>query len=280
MPDTPRTRPAILRTTWRAWASTAAAMRAMPLAFLLTAAASVLVAAAIERLTGPTVVLPPPQPAPPAPAAIPLLLAALASSFAYALVAAPLAVAMHRFVVLGERPPLLPLRPLSRMLRYAAWVTLLGISASLPFIFLEGATPVLTGVASLASLVLMVATVRLTLLLPQIATRTPGQPLRTFWADTRWRFWNTATVLALSVMPALPLPYLITLAVHGRITEATLFESFDNPIVSVLNALWVAAAAAAASWLFLEYSRGGHAPDAVKPFEAPRPDPRGLEITS
>ncbi len=275
MPDRPRTCPAILRTAWRAWTSTGAAMRAMPLAFLLTAAASALVATVIGHLASPTVVLPPPRPAPPVPGAVPLLLSGLASSFAYALAAAPLAVAVHRFVVLGERPPLLPLRLLSRMLRYAAWVTLLGVSASLPFLFLERAPPVLT---LLASIVLTVATVRLTLLLPQIATLRPGQPLRTFWADTRWRFWNTATVLALSVMPVLPLPFLVVLATRGRLTQATLAESLDSPLESALNALYVALAAAAASWLFIEYSRGDGAPDTVEPSETPRPDPHGLEV--
>ena len=214
-------------------------MRAMPLAFLLTAAASALVATVIGHLASPTVVLPPPRPAPPVPGAVPLLLSGLASSFAYALAAAPLAVAVHRFVVLGERPPLLPL---------------------------------------LASIVLPVATVRLTLLLPQIATLRPGQPLRTFWADTRWRFWNTATVLALSVMPVLPLPFLVVLATRGRLTQATLAESLDSPLESALNALYVALAAAAASWLFIEYSRGDGAPDTVEPSETPRPDPHGLEV--
>jgi hypothetical protein len=251
---TRRVRPGLLRTVWHAWVSTWAAMRDMPLAFLLTAAASVLLAIVIAHLVAPPVVVPPGQ-EPPAISygtAILSLLRLLPVSFAYALTLAPLAVAMHRFVVLGERQTLLPLRPLSRVVGYAAWVTLFNACISLPGLIVQTSTPAQTLVVCL-TFVVMVATVRLTLLFPQIAVRTAGEPLRTFWAITRWRFWNTATVLVLAMVPVLALQFLIVLAVSGTITAATMAAVSDLPLLSALNAPYVAMGAAAASWLFVGY---------------------------
>ncbi len=259
---TRRVRPRILHTVWQSWNSTWAAMMAMPLAFLATAAASVLVAVAAARLVGPTVIAPPQEP----PAihgdtALSALLTGLPATLAYALVVAPLAIAMHRFVVLGERQTLPPLRPLSRVIRYTVWVTLLGLSTGLPMALLPTATPVWMLIASLATIVLAVATVRLTLLLPQIAIQQAGEPLRTFWRSTRWRFWNTATVLALAVLPVLALQFVIILAAFGGITAASVSAASDMPLLSALNAPFVALGAAAASWLFLAYSRDGNEPE-------------------
>lgn len=253
--ETRRARPRVLRTVWRAWVSTGAAMRDMPLAFLTTAAAFVLLTLVVAHLGAPPVAAPPGQE--PATvsygAALLSLIAFLPISFANALILAPLAVAMHRFVVLGERRALLPLRPLSRVVGYAAWVTLFNACLGLPGVFLTTSTPALTLVVSLGSAVVSVVTVRLTLLFPQIAVRRAGEPLRTLWATTRWRFWNTATVLVLAVTPVVALQFLIMLAVFGTITTATMAEMGDMPLMSALNILYVALGAAAASWLFVGY---------------------------
>lgn len=261
--ETRRVRPKILRTVWHAWVSTGAAMRDMPLAFLVTAAVSVLLTLVVAHLNGPSVVPPPGQE--PATesygAALVSLIAFLPVSFANALILAPLAMAMHRFVVLGERRALLPLRPLSRVVGYAAWVTLFNTCLALPGLLLTTTTSARTLVVNLSFAVLVVAMVRLTLLFPQIAIRRAGEPLRTFWATTRWRFWNTAAVLALAVIPVVALQFLVMLAIFGTITAATVVTMGDMPLVSVLNALYVALGATAASWLFVGY---GLAPDTHK----------------
>lgn len=258
--ETRRVRPKILRTVWRAWVSTGAAMRDMPLALLTTAAASILLTLMVAHLgASPITTLPGQEPATVSyGAALLLLIGFLPISFANALIVAPLAVAMHRFVVLGERRVLLPLRPLSRVVGYAAWVTLFNTCLGLPGLFLTTPAPARTLVVSLGSAVMLVVTVRLTLLFPQIAIRRAGEPLRTLWATTRWRFWNTATVLVLAVVPALMLMFLVVLAVFGTITATTIAAVGDMPLLSALNALYVALGAAAASWLFIGY---GLAPD-------------------
>ena len=258
--ETRRVRPKILRTMWRAWVSTGAAMRDMPLAFLTAAAASILLTLVVVHLNGPTVVPPPGQEQPTESygAAFVSLIGFLPVSFANALILAPLAIAMHRFVVLGERRALLPLRPLSRVVGYAAWVTLFNTCLCLPVIFLTTPTPAQMLVAGLGFAVVLVVTMRLTLLFPQIAIRKTGEPLRTLWTTTRWRFWNMATVLALAVIPAVVLQFLVMLAVFGTITAATMAEMSDMPLVSALGVLYVALGAAAASWLFVGY---GLAPD-------------------
>lgn len=253
--ETRRVRPKILRTVWRAWVSTGAAMRDMPLAFLTTAAASILLTLVVAHLNGPSVV-PSPGQEPPAEgygAALLSLIAFLPVSFANALVLAPLAVAMHRFVVLGERRALLPLRPLSRVVGYAAWVTLFNTCLCLPGFLLTTPTPARALVVGLSFAVMLVVTVRLTLLFPQIAIRRAGEPLRTLWTTTRWRFWNTATVLVLAVIPVVVLQFMVMLAVFGTITAATIVAMGDMPLVSALNALYVALGAAVASWLFVGY---------------------------
>lgn len=261
--ETRRARPKMLRTVWRAWVSTGAAMGDMPLAFLTTAAASILLTLVVVHLNGPTIVSPPGQE--PATesygAALLSLIAFLPVSFANALILAPLAIAMHRFVMLGERRALLPLRPLSRVVGYAAWVTLFSTCLALPVIFVTTPTPAQVLVVGLGFAVVLVATTRLTLLFPQIAIGRTGEPLRTLWTTTRWRFWNTAIVLVLAVMPIVVLQFLVMLAVFGTITATTIAEVGDMPLVSALNALYVALGAAAASWLFVCY---GLAPDTHK----------------
>lgn len=258
--ETRRERPKILRTVWRAWVSTGAAMRDMPLAFLTTAAASILLTLVVAHLGAPPITAPPGQ----EPAAVSygaallLLIGFLPISFANALIVAPLAVATHRFVVLGEHRALLPLRPLSRVVGYAAWVTLFNTCLGLPGFFLTTPTPARMLVVGLSSVVMLVVTVRLTLLFPQIAIRRVGEPLRTLWATTRWRFWNTTIVLVLAVIPALALQFLVVLAVFGTITATTIAAMGDMPLLSALNAPYVALGAAAASWLFVGY---GLAPD-------------------
>ena len=230
-------------------------MRDMPLAFLTTAAASILLTLTVVHLNGPTIVPPPGQE--PATesygAAFFSLIAFLPASFANALIVAPLAIAMHRFVVLGERRALLPLRPLSRVVGYAAWVTLFNTCLCLPVIFVTTPAPAQMLVVGLGFAVVLVVTMRLTLLFPQIAIRRAGEPLRTLWTTTRWRFWNTATVLVLAVTPIVVLQFLIMLAVFGTITTTTIAEMGDMPLVSALNAVYVALGAAAASWLFVNY---------------------------
>ena len=261
-----RERPPILRTTWRAWASTCSAMRAMPLAFVATAVAEVLVTAAVHRLD-PVAFLVKPTPDPAAApgfgAMVLATLAGLPLVFLNCAIVAPLAVAMHRFVVLGERAPLLPLRLPSRALAYAAWATLFTLGYAIPGLIEALPVPHSALAGALATYAVLIATMRLTLLLPQIAVAAPGERLRTHWNALRWRFWNTTTILALAVMPVLALQSLAVLTLFGRLDMTTITAASDMAPMDAFAAPFVALGAAAMSWLFVAYAGRGDDPWAV-----------------
>ncbi len=267
--STRRIRPPVLHTTWRAWGSTLAAMRAMPLAFVATAAAEVLVAFVVQHLT-PAAPLPGTAPnattTPDAQAVVIGLLTSLPIVFVNCAILAPLAVAVHRFVVLGERTPLLPLRLPSRTLPYAACAVLFSLGYSVPTLFATLLPPPYGEPAlMLVILAVLVVTMRLTLLLPQIAVASSGERLRTHWNDLRWRFWNTTTILGLAVMPILMLQFLATLALFGRIDTTTITAAYDSPLMDVSAAPYVALGAAAMSWLFIAYTGQRDDPQAIAP---------------
>lgn len=263
-----RTRPLILRTTWRAWASAFAATRAMPLAFVATAAAEVLVAAVAQHLA-PAVPLPGTAPdattAPDSHAMVMALFTGLPIMFVNCTIMAPLAVAVHRFVVLGERTSMLPLRLPSRTLPYAACVALFSLGYSVPAVFQALPPPYGALVSALVTFAILVATMRLTLLLPQIAVASSGERLRTHWNALRWRFWNTTTILGLAVVPVAALQLLATLVLFGRINMTTLTTASESPLMEVSAAPYVALGAAAMSWLFIAYTRHRDDPQAVTP---------------
>lgn len=264
--STRRIRPPVLRTTWRAWGSALAAMRAMPLAFVATAAAEVLVAA-VARHFAPAVPLPGTTPdaatTPDSHAMMIALLVGLPMVFVNCAIMAPLAVAVHRFVVLGERTPMLPLRLPSRTLPYAACAVLFSLGYDVPILFRTLPVPYDALVSTLVAFAVLIVSMRLTLLFPQIAVASSGERLRTHWNALRWRFWNTTTILALTLAPVAVLQLLATLALFGRIDTRTLSTASASPLMEVSAAPYVALGAAAMSWLFIAYTGHRDDPQAV-----------------
>ncbi len=254
-----RLRPGVFRTAGRAWRSTWDALLRMPLAFLVTALATVLLSLALSSLGVSQALAQARHPTPndPGRTAAVMALASLCTLALQSLAVAPLAIAIHRFVLLGERSPLLPVVPLGRVLRFAGWLVALGVAGSIPALLdlvpLPGATLVGFAVLIVAIVVLM----RLTLLFPAVAVQAPGEPARLGWRETRWQFWRIFAALSVTGAPILLIVGAILLLVlrfdPSATLQSALEETFLSPLWSAFNVLGVALGAAAASWLFVGY---------------------------
>ena len=125
-----------------------------------------------------------------------------------ALLLTPVAIAIHRLVILDEvtRAYALPLgEPAFRA--FFAWLFALGVIAGLPFDLLAAmqardASLAATSIGFLLALIAMVAFVlRLTVLLPAIAVAAPGARLKPALADTKGQALRILAIFALALLP-------------------------------------------------------------------------------
>ena len=262
--ETRRVRPKILHTMWRAWVSTGAAMRDMPLAFLMTLAAYGLVKLASSYAA--TLQAHAASQGGQSSAEAPSVAVTVAAVFVLCLYVlrvfalAPLAIAVHRFVLLDERSPLIPLTPAGRLLRFGGWLILLGLMNSLSSLLFPTLGPELQ--PSLARLAIMVVTavvgIRLVLVFPAIAVQTRATPLSLSWSATRWQFWRIVGTLFVTFLPAGIVTWLILLLVARLGLTTTRWDTEWRVLAAIVAVFEVALGAAAASWLFVGY---GLAPD-------------------
>lgn len=254
-----RPRPGVFRTAAHAWASTWAALRAMPLTFLVTLAAYALVrlassyAAGLQAQAAAEGGYPPADGPSGAETAAALLVMSLYVVRVFALV--PLAIAIHRFVLLGERSPLLPLTPARRVLRFGGWLIVLGLLNSLSGLlnprFGAALLPALGELA--IEVVAIFVGIRLVLVFPAVAVQTDTKPLALSWRATNWQFWRIIGVLLVTFLP-------MGMATGLILWLAAYFDAATSQEVAgwrvlgaTLDVLYVALGAAAASWLFLGY---------------------------
>ena len=264
-----RPRPGVFRTAGQAWRSTGQAVLRMPAAFLLTMAVLALLNLASSRAGALQHAVSEPVIGAPSRAAsnpdLPALLAAMLVLGFYVLrflALAPLAVAVHRFVLLDEHPSLLPLRPLRRLLRFAGWLLALSLLSSLPglAVLLQSKLAAAIGAVVLAIASMIVST-RLILVFPTVAIGTAGSAAPLSWTYTRWQFWRIVGVLLATLMPA-PLLLGGALLLVARLVPGTAIANLTvvTPLLDVvLMTAITALGAAAASWLFSGY---GLLPDA------------------
>ncbi len=264
-PARQRVRPKVLRTVGRAWRSAGSALVRMPLAFVLTVAALVAMSGALQALgSGAAVQMGGDTIGPTTRGALATLLAIVLQS----LLLAPLAIAVHRFVLLGERARRLPLVPLGRVLRFAGWLVALGIAVSLPGLFNLSPQPLAKLAFSLLQIAIVVMTTRFALVFPAVAVQPDGKPERLGWRETSWQFWRIFTVLFLSGLPviaveALDLLWLTDFNVRpGAPVPAGLDSPLQYGINAAVRTMGAALAAAAASWLFIGYGMAGERPQA------------------
>jgi hypothetical protein len=190
-----------------------------------------------------------------------LLVAAVSS-----LITAPLAVAIHRFVLLGEsddrffwlwRPEVRP---------FYLWVLLFNVLALLPELCQFLSAPLLPGLATtlglVADVIVTVVSVRVMMIFPATAVNSMRATLKDCLCISRGHFWYFLGVLALVLMPVLIIFMLMivtSLANGGR-------SSFELRVMAdILALIFVPLLAAAASWLYRKFDSqppaGPHAGD-------------------
>jgi len=168
------------------------------------------------------------------------LVIALLSLFLRLLILAPVAVAVHRFILLGERTPgIISLRP-SYTRRFALWLwgfslvisVVIGVGASLSLNFVLGAFGKLIFIISVVSVA--VCSVFCVLIFPAVAIDEPSSGLRdrlgASWRRMDGHFWlftglSIATVLAV---------VLVVIVFAGALTAGDLLVLHDSSRKSLL----------------------------------------------
>jgi hypothetical protein len=135
------------------------------------------------------------------------------SSIVRGVLLAPLAIVVHRYVLLGELTDRYPLDPFNaRYVRFAGFAVLVNVLWSLPSV-IEGYTPDMQqipgigaslGIVSTAlSVTIIVVVVRRVILFPAVAIDAPGATWSNARRDTKGSSWRVALILFLVALPAL-----------------------------------------------------------------------------
>jgi len=245
-----QTKPAIIDTAVTAWEDAFRAIGAMPLAIGI-AFAIVLVLSLLTFW-----IIPDPYML----AASPFLpVYTIVTGIVHGVLLAPLAIVVHRFVLLGEVTSRYPLEPFSaRYVRFAGFAVLIKILWSLPSI-IQGfmrAEEQDTGIVALLGLVVLVVfitvvivTVRRVILFPAIAIDAPGATWSNARHDTKGSSWRVALIFVCAAVPAMIFGGLLYYALLRRG-----FGAGNQLIFSLLGAIveipTLCAFAAAASHIF------------------------------
>jgi hypothetical protein len=177
-------------------------------------------------------------------------------SIAQALALTPLAIAVHRFVLLGEARDAYDFAPgAPRFQRFFMFTIALEILGAIPSIL---AIPFLVIAPFLYSLIVLVlaigvaiVAVRTVMLFPSIAIDSAGADWRNAMADAKGHSWRIFFTLLCTVLPAMVLEaVLVALFSWGGALSAIVF-AFVIPVITVFV---IAAVAASASRLFAAYA--------------------------
>lgn len=125
------------------------------------------------------------------------------ASIVQAVLFAPLAIAVHRFVLLGEKTNRYPLEPKSsRYLRFAGFAILVKILWLIPST-IESLIPAARIVASVLFITVVIIVVRRAILFPAIAIDAPGATWSKARLDTKGSSWRVAFIFVLTALPVL-----------------------------------------------------------------------------
>jgi hypothetical protein len=239
------TKPPVFETAEVAWGDAFRAIGAMPvmagIAFVLILVTSLATYALVDSLWLPVV--------------------SIGASIVQAALLAPLAIAVHRFVLLGERTNGYPLDPgSSRYLRFVGFAILVKILWLIPsmiqlFIPRVRDIPGLPAALSIASIVLLIAViiivVRRVILFPAIAIDAPGATWSRAGLDTKGSSWSVAFIFILTVLPVLVIGgilYTILLLTLARSSVGSLLTL--SVLGAVVGVPTLCAFAAAASHIY------------------------------
>lgn len=249
---TAHAKPAIFETAWQAWRYAFAAFSRMPLVL----GVAMLALLALNAATLP--LMPPPKQEP-------VLfdhLLGVVVGVVQGFVLTPVAIATHRFVLLGELAPNYTLAPSQpRFMRFFIFTLVYQFLMGAPATLMQMSSSAggwIAGVGGFVFFVLFIAaaimSLRLLILFPAIAVDARGADWRNALLDSKGHSWRIFAIVVLTTLPmlAVVLPLYFALAwPDGPGTTGGLALSLIQAIASVLS---VAAFAAVASRLFAAFS--------------------------
>jgi hypothetical protein len=185
-----------------------------------------------------------------------LVVGAMVFSIAQALALTPLAISVHRFVLLGEARDSYDFAPgdprFQKFFIFTIALEILGAMPSiiaLPFLFIA---PFLYSLVVLVlGILAAIVAVRNVMLFPSIAVDSAGADWSNAMADSKRHSWRIFFVLLCTVLPAVVLePVLVALFSWISVLHVIVFAL----IIPIITVFVIAAAAAAASRLFSAYA--------------------------
>lgn len=246
----PQSKPPIIGTAVVAWADAFRAITAMPLVAGVALVILILLSLATSWLVPDPIVLV-------ASSWLPAF--TLISSIVRGVLLAPLAIAMHRYVLLGEVAQRYPLDPFNaRYVRFAGFAVLVNVLSSIPGVFesymldmqKSPGTVALLGLISFALFVtIMVVLVRRVILFPAVAVDAAGATWSNARRDTKGSSWRVAFILFFVTVPAVIVAGLLyfLLLKPGHASENQLTFTVLRSLLAVPT---LCAFAAAASHIF------------------------------
>jgi hypothetical protein len=183
----------------------------------------------------------------------------IVSGIVQGLLLAPLAIAVHRYVLLGETTSRYPLDPFSaRYVRFVGFAILVKILWSLPSLIQSfmwdtpedtGATALLGLVEFVLFVVVVIVTVRRVILFPAIAVDAPGATWSNARRDTKGSSWRVAFIFVCVALPGTILGGLLYWALlSGGLGNAN--QLFFALLGAIVEIPMLCAFAAAASHIF------------------------------
>ena len=183
----------------------------------------------------------------------------LAETAIRAMLLTPIAIAIHRMVILDEvnRAYTLPLgEPAFRA--FFAWLVVLGVIGGLPFDLLgvlqtHNASLATTLIGFLLAMIAMIAfALRLTVLLPAIAVEAPGAALKPALADTRGKTLRILAIFVLALLPWVAADFAGVLLIGRRIAvPGSLPGAFGLILGGVLQTALLSLTAVIASLVYI-----------------------------
>jgi hypothetical protein len=245
-------RPSVTQAAVQSWRDTAAVLRALTAqAWIAFAISTVL--AYLQRLVGPGEKAFGTGP----------LLAGFIIACAQAFLLTPYLIAIHRFIILGEKAAGYELTPAAhRFQLFFLWSIALSMFYWVPAFLLGGFFTKGTALILLVTLVFLVVSVtalivsvRLIILFPAIAVDAPGATWVNAMADTKGSAWRIILISMLSALPAFA--GLIAAALLARAIGSLLSAIVDG----AMNVLLITLAIAVASRLYEQLGNRVNRPD-------------------
>lgn len=261
-------KPPIISTAVAAWRDAFAAMTAMPvttaIAFVIVLALSALTVVFVPNLGAPE-------------SALTMQVLGLFTLVVQAFLLAPLAIAVHRYVILGEITRGYPLDfSTPRYLRFVGFAILVGLVMAIPNLIFAALPSgednlAVAAVGALAALILfifiVIVLVRRVILFPAIAVDAPGASWSSARNDTKGSSWRVLFILVCTAIPPIVLSmplYWVLLGSSGGSPSLGVRLLF-SVLSTIIQVPTLCAFAAAASHLFQSLSRNFGGPTVQSP---------------